>query len=148
MTKQKQAIKWAEYVLPIWEKSFPEDDRPRKAIEAAKTGAADAAAASAAAASAAYAAAYAAAAASAAYAAAAADAAAASAAYADAYAASAAAAAAAAAASSIFLESFGDPLKVKKCRLLKLSHNGIKWLEHEPEEFWDVLLRNWVVDSG
>ena len=114
MTKQKQAIKWAEYVLPIWEKSFPEDDRPRKAIEAAKTGAADAAA-------------YA-------YAAAAADA----------YAASAAAAAA----SSIFLESFGDPLKVKKCRLLKLSHNGIKWLEHEPEEFWDVLLRNWVVDSG
>ena len=126
MTKQKQAIKWAEYVLPIWEKSFPEDDRPRKAIEAAKTGAADAAAS--------------AAAASAAYAAAAADA--------DAYAASAAAAAAAAAASSIFLESFGDPLKVKKCRLLKLSHNGIKWLEHEPEEFWDVLLRNWVVDSG
>ena len=32
------AIACAEHVLPIFEKEFPEDNRPRKAIEAAKAG--------------------------------------------------------------------------------------------------------------
>ena len=32
-----KAIAWVEYVLPIWEAYYPEDDRPRKALEAAKT---------------------------------------------------------------------------------------------------------------
>lgn len=32
------AIWAAESVLPIWEKEFPVDDRPREAIEAAKSG--------------------------------------------------------------------------------------------------------------
>jgi hypothetical protein len=77
------AADFAERVLHIYENKYPTDDRPRKAIEAARSG--DAAAAAYAAADAAYAAAYAA------YAAAYAADAAADAAYAAAYAADAAA---------------------------------------------------------
>lgn len=93
------AIRFAESVLHVFEEARPGDDRPRKAIEAAKRGgpAADAAWAAADAARAAYAAEAAYAAARAAYAADAADAAdAAWAAYAAAYAATGAAACAAA----------------------------------------------------
>jgi hypothetical protein len=42
-TKVALAIKAAELVLPIWEYYYPNDERPRKAIEAAKSGNADAA---------------------------------------------------------------------------------------------------------
>jgi hypothetical protein len=93
----------AARVLPIFEAKFPDDDRPRKAIEAARLGAVAAAAARAAdAANAAYAHAAAYAAANAAYAAAAAANAAANAAYAAAYAAYAAAYAARAAANAAY----------------------------------------------
>jgi hypothetical protein len=34
--KRQFAVYCAEYVLPIFEKEYPKDDRPRKAIEAAK----------------------------------------------------------------------------------------------------------------
>jgi hypothetical protein len=37
-TKIALAIKVAELVLPIWEYYYPKNDRPRKAIEAAKSG--------------------------------------------------------------------------------------------------------------
>jgi hypothetical protein len=37
-TKIALAIKAAELVLPIWEHYYPKDDRPRKAIKAAKSG--------------------------------------------------------------------------------------------------------------
>ena len=36
MNNKQRAIEWAEYVLPIFEKQYPADTRPRKAIEAAK----------------------------------------------------------------------------------------------------------------
>ena len=164
MNDKQKAIAWAEYVLPIFEAKYPEDNRPRKAIVAAKNKtdyadyADDAAyaAASAAyaddAAYAAYAAAYAAyaaasaAAAYAAYAAASADASAA--AYAAYAAASAAAAAADAAADAIIRSRHGeDKLPVAKVNLLwKLEEQleiarKIKWLEHKPTEVWQVLLK-------
>ena len=91
----KYAVYSAELVLPIFEKKYPKDDRPRKAIEAAKNWLANQTKENAHAAHAAAAAAYAAAAYAAAYAAYAADAAAYAAAYAAYVAADAAAYAAA-----------------------------------------------------
>ena len=111
------AIFSAELVIDIFEKKYPKDDRPRKAIEAAKAylvaiksgnKKAAAAAAAADAARAAYAAARAAAYAAAAYAAAAAAAAAADAAYAAAADAAAAAAAAARAAAAAYAAAAAD----------------------------------------
>ena len=156
MTGREKAIAWAEYVLPIWEKYYPEDTRPRKAIEAAKTNVAsyatDAAAfaASASAARTANAAARAKNAAVAAYATTVTDAAA-FAAYASASAADAsyavaayAAEAAEAAAEVLFLESHGPLELVQKARLLKLEFpQNVRWIEHKPEEFWTVLLEMW-----
>jgi len=84
------AIGFSEKALPVWEKEYPKDMRPRKAIEAAKEWLSNPSAAAAAAARAAYAAAYAAASAAAndaAYAAYAAARAASAAAYAAVYAA-------------------------------------------------------------
>ena len=155
-----RAIEWAEYVLPIWEKYYPKDDRPRRAVEAAK---AKDAASDASAYAATYADAYAAYAASAAcaasatyaadtaYAAAfAADAAvaahAAHAAYDAAYAASSAAYAADAAADAILLERYGeDIVKVRKVLLLKefIDFDSIKWIDYKPEQFWDVALETY-----
>ena len=152
MTEKARAIEWAEYVLPIWEKYYPEDDRPRKAIEAAKakdaaydaayaadSAASDAASDAASAAAAAYAAYYAARAAYAADAAhARADYAASSAAY--------AADAADTAADAILLERYGkDVVKVKKVLLLQdcIDFNSIKWLDYKPEQFWDVVLEQY-----
>ena len=43
LDNKQKAIDWASYVLPIFEAQFPEDDRPRKAIEAVKNGNVDAA---------------------------------------------------------------------------------------------------------
>ena len=167
MNNKQRAIEWAEYVLPIFEKQYPADTRPRKAIEAAKKvayaayaaasyAAADAAVASAAdadAAAASYAAdaavAYAAYAA-ASYAAADADAADADAAYAASAVAvaSAASAVAAYAASAVIRGRHGeDKLLIAKVNLLwKLGEQlelarKIEWLEHKPTEVWQVLLK-------
>ena len=154
MEKTVRAIEWAEYVLPIWEKYYPNDNRPRKVVEAAKANAApisaayaaDSAAASDAAATAAYTAS------SAAYAAPAVARAGAHAAYAAyaAYAASDAAhvayAAAASAARAILLEGYGeDIVKVRKVLLLKefIDFYGIKWIDYKPEQFWDAMLEKY-----
>ena len=155
-TNKARAIEWAEYVLPIYEKHYPEDNRPRKAVEAAKANEVSYAAAAAAttaytASSAAHAAAYAyaASAASAAHAARARAHAAAYAAYAASAAASAPAAAyyaAAYAAQAILLERYGkDVVKVKKVLLLQdcIDFNSIKWLDYKPEQFWDVMLETY-----
>ena len=121
-----RAIEWAEYVLPIWEARYPKDDRPRKAVEAAKAKDASGAPAYAAASAASDAAA-------AAYAAAA-------------YAAAYAARAAAFAARAILLERHGEDLvKVRKVLLLKefIDFEIIKWIDHKPEQFWDVVLETY-----
>ena len=148
-----RAIEWAEYVLPIWEKYYPKDDRPRRAVEAAKAkdvsdtayfGSARSASARAASASA-YAAAYASAARAARVSAASA------AAYAAAYAYAAHAAASAAdsadyAAHAILLERYGkDIVKVRKVLLLQdcIDFESIKWLDYKPEQFWDVALETY-----
>ena len=132
MEKTVRAIEWVEYVLPIWEKYYPKDDRPRKAVEAAKAKEVSYAAAAAAAAHAARAAHAAhAAARAAAYAAAAAT---------TAYTASSAAASAA---QAILLERYGeDIVKVRKVLLLQdfIDFYGIKWTDYKPEQFWDVML--------
>ena len=122
-TNKARAIEWAEYVLPIYEKHYPEDNRPRKAVEAAKANEVSYAAAAAAttaytASSAAHAAAYA-------------------------YAASASAAAAA---EATFLEGYGeDIIKVRKVLLLKefIDFYGIKWIDYKPEQFWDIMLEQY-----
>ena len=150
-----RAIEWAEYVLPIWEKYYPKDDRPRKAVEtakakdvsdAARSASARSASARAAAASAsAYTAAYASAARAARVSAASA------AAYAAAYAYAAHAAASAAdsadyAAHAILLERYGnDIVKVRKVLLLQdcIDFESIKWLDYKPEQFWDVALETY-----
>ena len=156
MNDKQKAIAWAEYVLPIFEAKYPEDNRPRKAIVAAKNktdyaaaaasyaaadAAADASAASYAAAS--YAAADAADASAASYAASAASAAA----YA-AYAAASASASASAAAFAVIRGRHGeDKLLIAKVNLLwSLEEqleiaNKIEWLEHKPTEVWQVLLK-------
>ena len=131
MNNKQRAIEWAEYVLPIFEKQYPADTRPRKAIEAAKKVA-----------YAAYAAAS--------YAAADADAADADAAYAASAVAvaSAASAVAAYAASAVIRGRHGeDKLLIAKVNLLwKLGEQlelarKIEWLEHKPTEVWQVLLK-------
>ena len=138
MNDKQKAIAWAEYVLPIFEAKYPEDNRPRKAIVAAKNKTDYAAAA------ASYAAADAAADASAAsYAASAAS----YAAYA-AYAAASASASASAAAFAVIRGRHGeDKLLIAKVNLLwSLEEqleiaNKIEWLEHKPTEVWQVLLK-------
>ena len=126
-----RAIEWAEYVLPIWEKYYPNDNRPRRAVEAAKTK--DVSDAAALAALSAYAA-------CAAYRADAANAVS----YAASYAASAHAAyVASQAAQAILLERYGeDIVKVRKVLLLQdfIDFYGIKWTDYKPEQFWDVML--------
>ena len=159
-----RAIEWAEYVLPIWEKRYPNDDRPRRAVEAAKAKDTDAYAAyythytayahaahpaHAARSAAANAAADHASAAFAAHAAARAAAYAAYAAHAAAYAAHAAASAADSvdyAAHAILLERYGkDIVKVRKVLLLQdcIDFESIKWLDYKPEQFWDVMLEQY-----
>ena len=140
--QQARAIEWAEYVLPIWEKYYPKDDRPRKAIEAARTNAVSPNAAFTAArarasdaAAAAYAAAYT-------YAARAA----ANAAFAAADASVHTHSAAASAARAILLERYGEDLvKARKVLLLKefIDFEIIKWIDHKPEQFWDVVLETY-----
>jgi len=136
MTKKQQvqyAVFAAEQVIHIFEKKYPEDKRPRKAIEAAKTwllkpssSAADAAADAADAAAAAAAAAYAAAAyAAAAYAAASSAAAAAAA---DAY---AAAAADAADAYAYAAAADANAADARKDVQIKIINYGLKLLEEE-----------------
>ena len=121
MNDKQKAIAWAEYVLPIFEAKYPEDNRPRKAIVAAKNKTD-------------YAASYAASAASAA-------------AYA-AYAAASASASASAAAFAVIRGRHGeDKLLIAKVNLLwSLEEqleiaNKIEWLEHKPTEVWQVLLK-------
>ena len=147
--QQARAIEWAEYVLPIWEKYYPEDDRPRKAIEAATNTAAHAAV-DAASHTAAHAAADAAShtAAAADHASAARAAARAARAAADDASATYAASvfAAAAAAQAILLERYGeDIIKVRKVLLLKefIDFDNIKWIDYKPEQFWDVMLETY-----
>ena len=129
-----RAIEWAEYVLPIWEKYYPNDNRPRRAVEAAKTK--DVSDAAALAALSAYAA-------CAAYRADAANAVS----YAASYAASAHAAyVASQAAQAILLERYGeDIVKVRKVLLLKkfINFESIKWIDYKPEQFWDVMLETY-----
>ena len=136
MRYRDKAIRWTEFVLPIWETKFPDDDRPRKAIEAVKSGDGAARAAAAAAAADAAAAAAAGAAAAAAYAAAGAAADAAYAAY--------AARAAAYAAYAIWTSGYGDFVKVRKAKLLYKNLPDIRWLNYSPEQFWDVLLESYI----
>ena len=164
MNNKQKAIAWAEYVLPIFEAKFPEDDRPRKAIEAARKGsdiaaylAADVAyiAARATAARAAFAAAAAEAAAFAAtivFVATYAPAAATNAATYAAEAAEAAAFAAAnAAARAIIHDNYGeDKVAIAKVNLiwtkeeqLKIS-SKIEWLEYKPTEVWKAMLSKWM----
>ena len=129
-----RAIEWAEYVLPIWEKYYPKDDRPRRAVETAKSK--DISDAAARAASSAYAACEA-------YRADAANAVS----YAASYAASAHAAyVASQAAQAILLERYGeDIVKVRKVLLLQdfIDFYGIKWIDYKPEQFWDVVLETY-----
>ena len=150
-----RAIEWAEYVLPIYEKHYPEDDRPRKAIEAARTNAVSPNAAFTAARARASDAAARATSDAASYVAASAAARAAYAAYAASYVASASASAAAAyaasasaaaAAEATFLEGYGeDIIKVRKVLLLKefIDFYGIKWIDYKPEQFWDIMLEQY-----
>ena len=153
-----RAIEWAEYVLPIWEKYYPKDDRPRKAVEtakakdvsdAARSASARSASARAAAASAsAYTAAYASAARAARVSAA--SAAAYAAAYAYATTAASAADSAAFAAHAILLERYGkDIVKVRKVLLLQdcIDFESIKWLDYKPEQFWDVMLETYRISE-
>ena len=129
-----RAIEWAEYVLPIWEKYYPKDDRPRRAVETAKSK--DISDAAARAASSAYAACEA-------YRADAANAVS----YAASYAASVHAAyVASQAAHAILLERYGkDIVKVRKVLLLQdcIDFESIKWLDYKPEQFWDVMLEQY-----
>ena len=137
MNYKQKVLAWAEYVLPIFEAEFPDDLRPRQAIEAAKNGNVDAAAVRAA-----YAAAPAAATNAATYAAeAAADAA---------FAAAAADAAARAAAHAVMHANYGeDKIGINKVNLIWTKEeqlevaDRIKWLEYEPTEVWKVLLEKW-----
>ena len=128
MNDKQKAIAWAEYVLPIFEAKFPEDNRPRKAIVAAKNKTDYAASYAASAASAAAYAAYAAASA--------------------AYAAASASASASAAAFAVIRGRHGeDKLLIAKVNLLwSLEEqleiaNKIEWLQHKPTEVWQVLLK-------